>query len=260
MVTFWIYIWKKNCSLLKHLSLWRWKLTNVLLNWIEWYKIMSQMINNFVVWCLTPFFSYIAAASASVHGFLEFYLTSTHHNILSKQLIDWMVFYAAFNSTSVISRWPFKLFMSFLGFTSTRLGLWSVLPKDTLTKKPRGSSAARTQDPWITSQPFYHWATQDPPPPPQGNDCFPTYNHCRTTDSDERGKNPVSMTIMNPRKDYWPSRGSNQRPPVLKPATLSTELWGSAQMINKDELNIIVRFEPCSETRGSTCVPEMHDT
>ena len=32
--------------------------------------------------------------------------------------------------------------------------------------------------------------------------------------------NPVAMTIINPRKEYWPSRGSNQRPPVLKFATL----------------------------------------
>ena len=48
--------------------------------------------------------------------------------------------------------------MSFLGFTSTRL----CLPKDTPTKKPRGSSEARTQDPWITSQTLYHWATWDP--------------------------------------------------------------------------------------------------
>ena len=77
-------------------------------------------------------------------------------------LIDWMVFYAAFNSISVISWQQLTLFMSFLGFTSTRLGLWSVLPKDTPTKKPRGSSAARTQDPWITSQMLYHWAALDP--------------------------------------------------------------------------------------------------
>ena len=39
--------------------------------------------------------------------------------------------------------------------------------------------------------------------------------------------NPVAMTVINPRKEYWPSRGSNQRPPVLKSATLPTELLGS---------------------------------
>ena len=72
-----------------------------------------------------------------------------------------MVFYAAFNSISVIS-WPqLTLLMSFLGFTSTRLGLWSVLPKDTPMKKPRGSCVAQTQDPWITSQTLYHWAMWD---------------------------------------------------------------------------------------------------
>ena len=66
-------------------------------------------------------------------------------------LIDWMVFYATFNSISVISRSQLTLFMSFLGFASTRLGLWSVLPKDTPMKKPRGSSVERTQDPWIST-------------------------------------------------------------------------------------------------------------
>ena len=65
-----------------------------------------------------------------------------------------MVFYAAFNSISVISWRRLTLFMSFLGFTSAGLGLWSVLPKDTPTKIPRGSSAAQTQDPWITSKHF----------------------------------------------------------------------------------------------------------
>ena len=43
----------------------------------------------------------------------------------------------AFNSISVISRRQVTLFMSFLGFISTRLGLWSVLLKDTPTKNPK---------------------------------------------------------------------------------------------------------------------------
>ena len=47
------------------------------------------------------------------------------------------------------------------------------------------------------------------------------------TDSGERGMNPVAMTIINPRKEYCPSRESNQRPPALKSATLPTELKGS---------------------------------
>ena len=45
---------------------------------------------------------------------------------------------------------------------------------------------------------------------------FP-HNHCQI--SGERGMNAVAMTIINPRKEYWSSRGSNQRPPVLKSAT-----------------------------------------
>ena len=50
-----------------------------------------------------------------------------------------------------------------------------------------------------------------------------------TTDSGERKINLVAMTIINPQKEYWPSRGSSQLPPVLKAATLPTELWGSAE-------------------------------
>ena len=42
--------------------------------------------------------------------------------------------------------------------------------------------------------------------------------------------NPVAMTIINPRKEFWPSRRSNQQPPILKSATLPTELWGSAKL------------------------------
>ena len=54
-------------------------------------------------------------------------------------------------------------------------------------------------------------------------------------DSGERGMNPVATTIINPWKEYWLSRGSNQQPPVLKSATLPTELWGLAKM--KQEIN-----------------------
>ena len=46
-----------------------------------------------------------------------------------------MVFYTAFTIISVISHQQLPFFMSFLGFTSTRLGLWSVLPKDTPMRK-----------------------------------------------------------------------------------------------------------------------------
>ena len=50
--------------------------------------------------------------------------------------------------------------MSFLGFTSTRLGSEVSCPR-TFPEKSRGSSVAKTQDPWIKSQTLYHWATQD---------------------------------------------------------------------------------------------------
>ena len=56
---------------------------------------------------------------------------------------------------------------------------------------------------------------------------FP-HNYCPNNGRGERGMNPVAISIINPPKEYWPSWGSNQRPPVLKSATLLTELWGSA--------------------------------
>ena len=51
-------------------------------------------------------------------------------------------------------------------------------------------------------------------------------------DKGERGMNPVAMTIINPQKEYWPTQGSNQRPPVLKSAMLQTELWGLTHVIH----------------------------
>ena len=45
-------------------------------------------------------------------------------------------------------------------------------------------------------------------------------------DSGERVINFVPMTIINPRKEYWPSRILNKRPRVLKSCTLPTELRG----------------------------------
>ena len=49
-------------------------------------------------------------------------------------------------------------------------------------------------------------------------------------DGGERGMNPTAMTIINPRKEYRPSWGSNQRPPVLMSCMLPTELWGSCRL------------------------------
>ena len=69
---------------------------------------------------------------------------------------------------------------------------------------------------------------------------FPN-NHYITTDSGERGMNPVAMTIINLRRKYWPSQGSNKRPLVLKSATLQTELWGSAERFSLVRLFSIFR-------------------
>ena len=44
-----------------------------------------------------------------------------------------------------------------------------------------------------------------------------------TTVSGKRGMNPVEITISVPRKEYCPSRESNQRPPALTSCTLPTE-------------------------------------
>ena len=74
--------------------------------------------------------------------------------------LQWMMLYTNFNSISVISQQQLTLFMSLLGSTSARLWLWSVLPKDTSKRKPRGSSASRIQSPWIMIQTLYHQAMQ----------------------------------------------------------------------------------------------------
>ena len=52
--------------------------------------------------------------------------------------------------------------------------------------------------------------------------------------------NPVAMTIINHRKEYWQSLGSNQGPPLLKSATLSTGLSGSAFLSVCDSLENIM--------------------
>ena len=43
-----------------------------------------------------------------------------------------------------------------------------------------------------------------------------------TMDSGERRKNHVTMTIINPRKEYWPSQGSNQRPDLFSSPVCAT--------------------------------------
>ena len=65
-----------------------------------------------------------------------------------------MMSYAAFNSISVISRRQLTLFMSFLGVTSSRLGLSSVLPKDTPTKNPEAFVPVGPRTPWLRVKHF----------------------------------------------------------------------------------------------------------
>ena len=60
-----------------------------------------------------------------------------------------MVFYAAFNSISVISRRQLTLFMSFLGFTSTRLGSEVSCPRTLLQKKPEDPVQLKPRTPGL---------------------------------------------------------------------------------------------------------------
>ena len=57
-------------------------------------------------------------------------------------------------------------------------------------------------------------------------------------DSSKRRTNPRAMTIINPVNEYWPSRGSNQQPLVLKLCTIPTELQGSANVYKETPLGL----------------------
>ena len=59
----------------------------------------------------------------------------------------------------------------------------------------------------------------------------------KTVDCDEGGLNHLAMTIINPREKIWPSRESNQRPPVSKSCTLLTELWCLAIHFQKNKVS-----------------------
>ena len=54
------------------------------------------------------------------------------------------------------------LFLSYPGFTSTRLGLWSVLPKDIPTHKKKTGNLMRLEPMTPGLRPLYHWPTLDP--------------------------------------------------------------------------------------------------
>ena len=53
----------------------------------------------------------------------------------------------------------------------------------------------------------------------------------KTMDCCERGMHHVAMTIINPRREYWPSQGQNNQPPILKSCTLPTKLWGPSSRL-----------------------------
>ena len=72
-----------------------------------------------------------------------------------------MVFYATFNSISVISQRQLKLFMSFLGFTSTSLGSELSSPRTLPRKNPEDPVRLKPGTPGL-HQTLYHWATWDP--------------------------------------------------------------------------------------------------
>ena len=52
----------------------------------------------------------------------------------------------------------------------------------------------------------------------------------------ERGMNPVAVTIINPRKEYWPSCGSNQQPATSCSQILLIELWGLGKKKKKKKI------------------------
>ena len=56
---------------------------------------------------------------------------------------------------------------------------------------------------------------------------FP-HNHCLNNGQQGQKMNPVTVTTINARREYWPSQRSNQLPAVLKSRMLPTELWGLA--------------------------------
>ena len=56
-----------------------------------------------------------------------------------------------------------------------------------------------------------------------------------TKDIGERAMHYVAMTIINPSKELWPSRGWNRRPSLFKSSTLPTELRESGDRVVKDQ-------------------------
>ena len=126
------------CSIMAiFIKMWPWYLTLTHLDLVTKERFLLQGIH---MWNMKSSSVTIQKLWPMLKFFWKYGLNNWHWpwqmTLILVRLIDWMVFYATFNSTSVPSRYQLTLFMSFLGFTSTRLGLWSVLPKDTPKKNP----------------------------------------------------------------------------------------------------------------------------
>ena len=72
-----------------------------------------------------------------------------------------------FNSISVISQRQLTLFMSFLGFTSTRLGSEVSCPRTLGRMNPEDPVRLEPRTPGLRVKTLYHWAMRDPKPFPK---------------------------------------------------------------------------------------------
>ena len=95
--------------------------------------------------------------SDGVKGFYDFMkIVGVHVQVVEWCFTPLLTVFQSYHGAS--------LHYSYLSWVSPVLGQGSEVscPRTLPRKKPRGSSAARTQGPWIMSQTLYHWATQDP--------------------------------------------------------------------------------------------------
>ena len=99
---------------------------------------------------------------------------------------------------------------------------WCLMPFSTIFQLYHGGQCTYPCFPRVLLTSCLHNMLSKPPP------LLSHITIVKTTDSGKKWMNPVAMTIINPQKEYLPSWGLNQRPPVLKSATLPTELWGLA--------------------------------
>ena len=122
---------------------------NAVLNSIS---VISQRPVHLSMLSWSCFNQYSAQNSFQSTDCLPTYPLSKQRTAVTEEwLIDWMVFYATFNSISVISRRQLTLFMSFLSFTSTRLGSEVPCPRTLLRKSPEDPVRLESRTPglWV---------------------------------------------------------------------------------------------------------------